>query len=116
MSKRQPFKFSIRKVADVSTFHVTKADGKILGYIAAPCHVARHDPIGDDPIGDDSPGDFYYVPSDMRVLRDKLMEMKVFGFSFQFRKLFLEAHQQKIHYICFDRDGDEVGGAPKEDW
>jgi hypothetical protein len=106
-------KFATYLIADISTKHITEADGRLVGLASAPGHIGS---IDECPLGGGSPGDIYAVFKDPELHRHLVRQLKEFGFSTAFINIIRAVYKQKIAYVRFDRDGDEVYGLPVFHW
>ena len=70
--------FDIYQVADVSTMHITKEDGSLIGRLDAPGHIACMDP---EDAQSASPGDVFAVLQDSGNNLRQMAELRKFGFS-----------------------------------
>jgi hypothetical protein len=104
-------KFVTLTIADVSTRHITKKDGHLLGSKDAPFAMAElHSKTGA----------IFYVPSKQGCsaaeFKEMLATMSRFGFSDEFQEIFRRLRRQGIPYVRFDADGADVEGAPEFNW
>lgn len=97
-------------VADLSTAHITKADGQLLA------EATKDTPLvcGVDPRGY---GTWLYVPTP-EVWRDYDFRSKCLaaGYSHDFCNLLQQVSAAGYLYLCLDRDGEVVDGLPQFDW
>jgi hypothetical protein len=105
--------FDIYQLADVSTKHITKEDGSLIGRLDAPGHVACIDPEGAE---SGSPGDIFAVLQDSGNHRRQMAQLREFGFSREFRRIFRALYRQRIPYVRFDGGSSEADGLPEFDW
>src|SRR5208282_3649548 len=109
MSLKKP-EFDIYQVADVSTKHITKEDGSLIGRLEAPGHIACIDP---EDAESESPGDIFAVLQDSGNHRRQIAELREFGFSRAFLRIFRALYRQRIPYVRFDGGSGEVEGLPE---
>lgn len=109
---RRP-EFEVYRIADVSTRYITRADGRLLGRVDAPGHVASVDP---DDSQSGSPGDVFAVMQEGRYHRRQIAELRAFGFSAAVVGIFRALRRQGIPYVRFDADGGEAAGLAEFDW
>jgi hypothetical protein len=105
--------FDVCQVADVSTKHITKEDGSLIGRLDAPGHIACIDP---EDAECESPGDVFAVLQDSRYHRRQMAELRQFGFSGAFLRIFRALYRQRIQYVRFDGGSGEADGLPEFDW
>jgi hypothetical protein len=105
--------FDIYQVADVSTKHITKEDGSLIGRLEAPGHIACIDP---EDAESGSPGDIFAVLQDSGNHRRQMAELREFGFSREFLRIFRALYRQRIPYVRFDGGSGEADGLPEFDW
>ena len=105
--------FDIYQVAAVSTKYITKEDGSLIGRLDAPGHIACID-LEDAQSG--SPGDIFAVLQDSGYHRRQMAELREFGFSRAFLRIFLALYSQRIPYVRFDSGSGEANGLPEFDW
>ena len=88
--------FDVYKVADVSTRHITRRDAELMGRQDAPGHVAcidaEHGEAG-------SPGDMFAVMLDRACHSGLLADLKEFGFSSAFVRIFRALYRQRVAYV-----------------
>jgi hypothetical protein len=105
--------FDIYQVADVSTKYITKEDGSLIGRLDAPGHIACIDP---EDAESGSPGDVFAVLQDSRYHRRQMADLKEFGFSSAFLRIFRALYRQRIPYVRFDGGSGEAEGLPEFNW
>jgi len=105
--------FDIYQVADVSTKHITKEDGRLIGRLDAPGHIASIDP---EDAESESPGDIFAVLQDSGNHRRQMAELLEFGFSRAFLRIFRALYRQRIPYVRFDGGSGNVDGLPEFAW
>ena len=102
-------KFATMQYADVATHYLPESDLPKLE--TAPCHLAE---VTGRRLPSDSVkieyGSIFWVPSDKAGWATFEAEALQFGMSDRFISIMREAHLQKIPYIRFDCDGEEVEG------
>jgi hypothetical protein len=104
--------FDIYQIADVSTLHITKEDRSLIGRLGAPGHIACIDPEFGERW---SPGDVFAVLQDSGYHRKQIAELKEFGFSSAFLRIFRALHRQRVQYVRFDSGSGEANGLPEFD-
>jgi hypothetical protein len=105
--------FDIYQVADVSTKYITKEDGKLIGRQDAPGHIACVDP---EDTQSESPGDLFAVLQDRRYHRRQMADLREFGFSIAFARIFRALYRQRIPYVRFDAGAGDAEGLPEFEW
>ena len=105
--------FDVYKVADVSTRHITRRDAELMGRQDAPGHVACIDAEDGDA---GSPGDVFAVMLDRACHGRLLADLKGFGFSSAFVRIFRALYRQRVAYVRFDAHGGETEGLAEFDW
>ncbi|MGA3145242.1 MAG: hypothetical protein ABSF10_19755 [Verrucomicrobiota bacterium] len=105
--------FDLYEIADVSMKHITKEDGRLIGRQDAPGHVACVDP---EDAQSGSPGDVFAVLLDSRLHRRQIADLREFGFSSAFVRIFRALYQRRVPYVRFDAGGGEVEGLAEFEW
>ena len=105
--------FDVYQIADVSTKYITKGDGDLIGRLDAPGHIACIDPEGPQ---SGSPGDVFAVLQDGGYHRRQMAELREFGFSSAFLRIFRALYRQRIPYVRFDGGSGDADGLPEFDW
>jgi hypothetical protein len=105
--------FDIYQIADVSTKYITQEDGSLIGRLAAPGHVACIDPENAE---SGSPGDVFAVLQDSGNHRRQMAELREFGFSSAFLRIFRALYRQRIPYVRFDVGSGDAEGLPEFNW
>jgi len=106
-------RFDVYRIADVSTRHITKRDAELMGRHDAPGHVACVDPEAGESA---SPGDVFAVMRDRACHRNLLADLKGYGFSAAFVRVFRALYRQRVAYVRFDAGGGEVAGVARFEW
>ena len=105
--------FDVFRIADVSTRHITSRDAELMGRQGAPGHVAcidaEHGEAG-------SPGDVFAVMLDQACHGKLLADLKDFGFSSAFVRIFRALYRQRVAYVRFDAGGGEAQGLAEFRW
>ena len=97
--KRPPCALTLLKIADVSTQHVTRSDGLLMGTDAGA--VAQIN------------GGYGTIFS---TCDTALEHLKTKGYSVALFKIMRQARAQGADYVRFDSDGAEIPGWPTFDW
>ncbi len=105
--------FAVCRIADVSTKYITEEDGRLIGRLDAPGHVACVDP---EDARSGSPGDVFAVLQESCYHRRQMVELGEFGFSSAFIRIFRELYRQRIPYVRFDANGGEAKGLAEFNW
>jgi hypothetical protein len=105
--------FDIYQAADVSTKYITKEDGSLIGRLDAPGHIARIDPKDAE---SGSPGDIFAVLQKSGYHRRQMAELREFGFSRAFLRIFRALYCQRIPYVRFDAGSGDADGLPEFEW
>ncbi len=100
-------------MADVSTRYISERDAELMGRHDAPGHVACVDPeVGES----ESPGDVFAVMLDRACHTRLLSDLREFGFSSRFVRIFQTLYRQRIAYVRFDAGGGDAVGLAEFDW
>ena len=105
--------FDIYQIADVSTKYITKEDGSLIGRLDAPGHIAC---IDAEDAESGSPGDIFAVLRDSDNHRRQMAELREFGFSKGFVRVFRALYRQRIPYVRFDCGSGDANGLPEFAW
>jgi len=105
LSKKQP---TGEKTWWISTGHITEADGVLVGKPATPGHVATHDGGFGDLLCLDYENDAHFAKC--------ISEYTSLGFSAAFIRIIKKAAKNKICWVWFDADGEEIKGWATFNW
>lgn len=110
--------FTVYKIADISTIHITEKDGELIGRKDAPFRIGEVDSIIP---GGGSPGVFFYVPKNNlgcpKADCDDIEErLAAFGFSHAFVEIMQSLRKQGIPYVRFDCDGAIIDNTQHFEW
>jgi len=109
---RKP-EFDVYQIADVSTKHITKEGGSLIGRLAAPGHIACVDP---EDAQSGSPGDIFAVLQGSADHRRQIADLREFGFSRAFLRIFQALYRRRVLYVRFDPGSADAGGLREFDW
>lgn len=96
-------KFKTFEYADVSTAYLTEHDWELMSDADVPGHIAKVD---------GGLGDFYHTCSDdpKKFAELYVPAWKKVGLSGRFIEIMVRLHEQKIPYVRFDADGNDIEG------
>jgi hypothetical protein len=105
--------FNVYRIADMSTKYITREDGRLIGRQDAPGHVAC---VDSEDAQSGSPGDVFTILQESRLHRRQMADLKHFGFSSAFARIFRALYRQRIPYVRFDAGSGDAEGLPEFDW
>lgn len=108
--------FPAYKIAVISTAHITERDSNLLQTEECPTRLFQDDYSWVLHIDQSYSTNRNLRAVAARCHRENLKQLRAFGFSEAFLKLYNLAHKQRFHYLKLDCDGDEIDGLQTFEW